>query len=76
MRAGRIPVVSTVAPDADGVVHNVNADTAAAALAIALGAEKLVVLTDVEGLYADWPDRSLADHRLDRDAAGRADARR
>ncbi|HEY9315525.1 MAG TPA: acetylglutamate kinase [Williamsia sp.] len=55
--AGRIPVVSTIAPDADGVVHNINADTAAAALAQALGAEKLVVLTDVEGLYTDWPDR-------------------
>jgi acetylglutamate kinase len=53
--AGRIPVVSSVAPDADGVVHNVNADTAAAALAVALGAQKLVVLTDVEGLYRDWP---------------------
>lgn len=53
--AGRIPVVSSVAPDADGVVHNVNADTAAAALAVALNAEKLVVLTDVEGLYRDWP---------------------
>ncbi|MCP2331589.1 MULTISPECIES: acetylglutamate kinase [Actinoalloteichus] len=58
MHAGRIPVVSTIAPDADGVVHNVNADTAAAALAVALRAAKLVVLTDVEGLYADWPDRS------------------
>jgi acetylglutamate kinase len=58
VNAGRIPVVSTVAPDADGVVHNVNADTAAAALAVALAAEKLVVLTDVEGLYTDWPDRS------------------
>ena len=54
--AGRIPVVSTVAPDEDGQVHNVNADTAAAALAVALGAEKLMVLTDVEGLYRDWPD--------------------
>jgi acetylglutamate kinase len=54
--AGRIPVVSTVAPDADGVLHNLNADTAAAALAVALGARKLVVLTDVEGLYADWPN--------------------
>jgi len=53
--AGRIPVVSSVAPDVNGVVHNVNADTAAAALAIALGAEKLLVLTDVEGLYRDWP---------------------
>jgi acetylglutamate kinase len=58
VRAGRIPVVSTVAPDVNGVAHNVNADTAAAALAIALKAQKLVVLTDVEGLYADWPDRS------------------
>ena len=55
--AGRIPVVSTVAPDAAGQVLNVNADTAAAALAVALGAVKLVVLTDVEGLYSDWPDR-------------------
>ncbi|MEJ2871694.1 acetylglutamate kinase [Actinomycetospora sp. OC33-EN08] len=55
---GRIPVISTVAPDADGVVHNVNADTAAGALAVALGARKLVVLTDVEGLYTDWPDRA------------------
>ncbi|MFC5179712.1 acetylglutamate kinase [Nocardioides taihuensis] len=54
--AGRIPVISSVAPDEQGVVHNVNADTAAAALAIALGAEKLLVLTDVEGLYRDWPD--------------------
>jgi acetylglutamate kinase len=52
---GKVPVVATVASDADGVVHNVNADTAAAALAVAVGAEKLVVLTDVEGLYADWP---------------------
>jgi acetylglutamate kinase len=47
-----------LAPDADGVVHNINADTAAAALAVALSADKLVMLTDVEGLYADWPDRS------------------
>jgi acetylglutamate kinase len=54
--AGRIPVISTVAPDADGVLHNLNADTAAGALAVALGARKLVVLTDVPGLYTDWPD--------------------
>jgi acetylglutamate kinase len=54
--AGRIPVISSVAPDDLGRVHNVNADTAAAALAVALGAEKLLVLTDVEGLYRDWPD--------------------
>ncbi len=57
--AGRIPVVSTVAPDLDveGQVLNVNADTAAAAIAVALQAHKLVVLTDVEGIYARWPDR-------------------
>ncbi len=55
--AGRIPVVSSIAPDADGVVHNINADTAAAALAEALAAEKLLMLTDVEGLYTRWPDR-------------------
>ncbi|WP_228770117.1 acetylglutamate kinase [Actinokineospora alba] len=64
VNAGRIPVVSTVAPDRDGLPHNVNADTAAAALAIALEAEKLVVLTDVEGLYADWPDKSSLLHEI------------
>ena len=61
--AGRVPVISSVAPEVgdDGVltgqVLNVNADSAAAALAVALRASRLVVLTDVEGLYADWPDR-------------------
>jgi acetylglutamate kinase len=53
--AGRIPVIATVARGLDGLSYNVNADTAAAAVAIGLGAEKLIVLTDVEGLYADWP---------------------
>jgi acetylglutamate kinase len=53
--AGRIPVVATVARGRDGLSYNVNADTAAAALAGALRAEKLIVLTDVAGLYADWP---------------------
>jgi acetylglutamate kinase len=59
LEAGGIPVVSTIAPDLDrpGESLNVNADSAAAALAVALGAEKLVVLTDVPGLYADWPNR-------------------
>jgi acetylglutamate kinase len=52
---GRVPVVSSVARGVGGEVYNVNADTAAAALAVALGAAKLVVLTDVEGLYANWP---------------------
>jgi acetylglutamate kinase len=71
--AGRIPVISTVAPEitdagegvagtarfqSTGQVLNVNADTAAAAVAAALGASKLVILTDVEGLYANWPDKS------------------
>jgi acetylglutamate kinase len=51
----KVPVVASVARGLDGELYNVNADTAAAALAVALGAEKLVVLTDVEGLYADWP---------------------
>lgn len=53
---GHIPVVSSVARGRDGETYNVNADSAAAALAEALGAEKLVILTDVEGLYADWPN--------------------
>lgn len=59
LEAGRIPVVSTVAPDVEDptTVLNVNADTAAAALAVALGARKLIVLTDVEGLYTSWPDK-------------------
>ncbi len=52
---GRIPVVSSIARGEDGGIYNVNADTAAAALAVALQASKLIVLTDVEGLYADWP---------------------
>ncbi|MBW8751573.1 MAG: acetylglutamate kinase [Propionibacteriales bacterium] len=56
IEAGRIPVISSVAPDPEGAVHNVNADTAAAALAVALGAAKLLILTDVEGLYENWPD--------------------
>ncbi|MFM6971538.1 MAG: acetylglutamate kinase [Rhodoluna sp.] len=55
--AGRIPVVSTVAPTVSGELLNVNADLAAASLAVALGAEKLLVLTDVAGLYSDWPNR-------------------
>ncbi|MFW0170615.1 acetylglutamate kinase [Rothia sp. P5766] len=74
IEAGKIPVISSVAPEISdpdkypdhshglagltGEILNVNADTAAAAVAAALGAEKLVILTDVEGLYANWPDRS------------------
>jgi acetylglutamate kinase len=69
--AGRIPVIATVAPDAAGVLHNVNADTAAAALAEALGARKLVVLTDVPGLYTNWPDTSSLTSSIDADALER-----
>ncbi|MFT4234971.1 MAG: acetylglutamate kinase [Microbacterium sp.] len=59
LKADRIPVVAGVAPDLDHPGHtlNVNADAAASALAVALGARKLVILTDVPGLYADWPNR-------------------
>jgi acetylglutamate kinase len=57
---GRIPVLSTVARSGSGEVLNVNADTAAAALAVALGAVKLVMLTDVAGLYANWPGSPAA----------------
>ncbi len=55
--SGLVPVISTVAPDSTGQLINVNADLAAASLAIALKAEKLVVLTDVPGLYSDWPNK-------------------
>ncbi|MFC4009588.1 acetylglutamate kinase [Nonomuraea purpurea] len=64
---GRIPVISSVARGDDGEIYNVNADTAAAALAVALQAEKLVVLTDVEGLYANWPDDTDVIDKLDAD---------
>ena len=66
--AGQVPVVATVARDAGGDVYNVNADTAAAAaIAIAVGAEKLVMMTDVEGLYADWPDSDEVISTIDGD---------
>ena len=55
--SGKVPVISTVAPTILGELLNVNADLAAASLAVALGAEKLMVLTDVAGLYANWPDQ-------------------
>ncbi|MEV6424566.1 acetylglutamate kinase [Streptomyces sp. NPDC051662] len=71
LKAGRIPVVSPIARGADGEVYNVNADLAASALAAALGAERLVVLTDVEGLYADWPHSTEV---IDRLTAGELDA--
>ena len=65
INAGRIPVVTTIAPDPDGQVFNVNADTASAALAVSLGAEKLVMLTDVDGFYTDWPNKDSLVTRID-----------
>lgn len=59
IEAGQIPIVSTIASEAGraGQTLNVNADSAASSLAVALGAAKLVILTDVAGLYRDWPNR-------------------
>ncbi|MGX1267627.1 acetylglutamate kinase [Streptomyces phaeoluteigriseus] len=68
LERGHIPVVSPVARGADGQVYNVNADLAASALAVALHAERLVVLTDVAGLYADWPHNTEVIERLTADA--------
>jgi acetylglutamate kinase len=57
LSTGVIPIISTVAPGPDGQLLNVNADLAAASLAVALGAEKLLLLTDVAGLYSNWPNK-------------------
>lgn len=67
VKARRIPVVSSIAPDLDqrGQSLNVNADSAAASLAVALGAAKLVILTDVAGLYRDWPNRDSLVSEID-----------
>lgn len=58
IEAGRIPVVSTIAPGVDGTVYNINADTAAGALAAAIHADRLLMLTNVKGVYSDWPKQS------------------
>ena len=55
---GKVPVLGTIARDSNGDLVNVNADLAAASVASSLGAEALLVLTDVEGLYSNWPDKS------------------
>ncbi|MGW1813652.1 acetylglutamate kinase [Streptomyces sp. NPDC002125] len=68
LEQGHIPVVSPVARGEDGQVYNVNADLAASALAVALRAERLVMLTDVAGLYADWPRSTEVIERLTADA--------
>jgi acetylglutamate kinase len=69
--AGRIPVIATVARGRDGLTYNVNADTAAAAIAVGLAAEKLIVLTDVEGLYADWPNSTEVISEINSDELAR-----
>ncbi|QPK84137.1 acetylglutamate kinase [Corynebacterium qintianiae] len=65
IEAGRIPVVSGIAPGDDGNMYNINADEAAGALAAAIGAERLVVLTNVEGLYTDWPNKDSLVSKLE-----------
>jgi acetylglutamate kinase len=67
LNQGKVPVISSVAPDGSGQLLNVNADLAAASIAVALGAEKLMVLTDVPGLYANWPDRESLLSEITRD---------
>ena len=62
--AGYIPVVSSVGLSVEGEIFNVNADTAAGALAAAVGASSLLVLTDVEGLYRDWPNSTEVVHEI------------
>ena len=80
--SGYIPVVSTVAQGMDAeTAYNINADTAAAKLAVALGAEKLILLTDVRGLLRDpkdeaHPDPAAAAVRRPRPGAGGGHLRR
>src|SRR4029077_12600266 len=65
LREELIPVIATVGVDDDGNAYNVNADSVAGAMAEALDAEKLVYLTDVAGVYRDWPDESSLISRID-----------
>jgi len=65
LREELIPVIATVGVDDDGNAYNVNADTVAGAMAEALDAEKLVYLTDVAGVYRDWPDETSLISRID-----------
>jgi acetylglutamate kinase len=67
VREELIPVIATIGVDDDGQAYNINADTVAGAIAEALEAEKLVYLTDVAGVYGDWPDESSLISRVDVD---------
>lgn len=69
IEAGRIPVVASIAPDESGNVYNINGDTAAAALAAAIGAKRLVMLTNVPGLYANYPDPASLIREISADEA-------
>ncbi len=64
---GLIPVVSSIGVGEDGTVYNINADTAAAALAVGLGADKLVMMTDVAGVYENYPESDEVISELSRD---------
>ncbi|NEQ55372.1 MAG: acetylglutamate kinase, partial [Leptolyngbya sp. SIO3F4] len=63
--AGYIPIISSVAADADGQPYNINADTVAGELAAALSAEKLILLTDTPGILKDYHDPSTLYNKLD-----------
>jgi acetylglutamate kinase len=67
LREELIPVIATIGVDDAGQAYNINADTVAGAIAEALEAEKLVYLTDVAGVYGDWPDESSLISRVDVD---------
>lgn len=62
---GYIPVISSVAADETGQAHNINADTVAGEIAAALGAEKLILLTDTPGILQNYQDPSTLITRLD-----------
>ena len=65
LREELIPVIATIGVDDTGQAYNINADTVAGAIAEALDAEKLVYLTDVAGVYRDWPEESSLISRID-----------
>lgn len=65
LREELIPVIATIGVDDEGNAYNINADTVAGAIAESLQAEKLVYLTDVAGVYGDWPDESSLISRVD-----------
>lgn len=65
INSGYIPVISSVAADQKGQVHNINADTVAGEIAASLGAEKLILLTDIRGILQDRKDSSTLLTKLD-----------